>query len=168
MPLSDALIAEFDHEMRTTRALLARTPEADGAWKPHPKSTSLGDLAIHVANLAGVATMVAERPELDFSPPDRPAWRPPRFETTQKLLELFDRNRDASRAAIARVSDAAMQEPWSLKNAGVVFFTMPRIGAFRTFVMNHLIHHRGQLSVYYRLRDVALPSIYGPTADEPR
>jgi len=168
MPLSAPLLAEFDHEMQTTRALLARTPEADSAWRPHPKSTSLGELAIHVASLVGVAKLVAEHPEIDFSPPGGAPFRPPRFETTAKLLELFDRNREAARAAIALVSDEAMQQPWSLRNAGVTFFTIPRIGAFRTFVMNHIIHHRGQLSVYYRLRDVPLPSIYGPTADEPR
>ena len=168
MPISAPLLAEFDHEMQTTRALLARTPEADAAWRPHPKSTPLGELAIHVAGIVGVARLVAEQPELDFNPPGGTPWQPPRFETTARLLEFFDRNRDASRGAIAGVSDEAMHQPWSLKNAGKIFFTMPRIGAFRTFVMNHVIHHRGQLSVYYRLRDVALPSIYGPTADEPR
>ena len=165
MSIAQSLLPEFDHEMATTRSLLERVPEASAAWKPHPKSTSLGDLAAHVVSLSGWASAILTLPELDLNPPGGPGFTPPTFGTTEALLRQFDENVRGARATIAATSDQDMMVSWSLKNAGHAIFSMPRIAVFRSFMMNHVIHHRGQLSVYLRLNDVPLPSIYGPTAD---
>ena len=164
MPMTDALLGEFDHEMKTTRQLIERVPAEQLDWKPHPKSTSIGDLAMHICSLAQWGTMVAQLPELDLNPGGR-GYRPPAPRGPAEMVKMFDENVAASRAAIAAIPDPAMMEPWTLRNNGAAIFTMPRVAVLRTFVMNHLIHHRGQLTVYLRLRDVPLPSVYGPTAD---
>jgi uncharacterized damage-inducible protein DinB len=167
MSIAQALLSEFDHEMAVTRKVLERVPEADAAWKPHQKSFSMGDLAAHVANLVHWTVSTLKQNELDLNPPGGPGWTSPKFESTAKLLAIFDANVKAAREAIAGTSDAAMMEPWTLKNGGVAIFTQPRVGVLRGFVFSHGIHHRGQLSVYLRLRDVPVPSIYGPSADSP-
>jgi uncharacterized damage-inducible protein DinB len=164
MPMTDALLAEFDQEMATTRQLIERVPAQELDWKPHHKSMSIGDLATHLCGLAGWGAFVARLPELDLNP-DGKGVRPPALGSPAEMLALFDENARNARAAIAAIPDAAMLEPWTLKNAGAAIFTLPRAAVLRTFVMNHVIHHRGQLSVYLRLRDVPLPSVYGPTAD---
>ncbi len=164
MPMTDALLAEFDHELATTRRLIERVPEAQLDWKPHHKSMSIGDLATHLCGLAGWGVFVAERQELDLNP-DGKGVRPPALGSPAEMLKLFDENARNARGAISAIPDSAMKEPWTLKNAGAVIFTLPRAVVLRTFVMNHIIHHRGQLTVYLRLRDVPLPSVYGPTAD---
>lgn len=166
MPIRDALLPEFDHEMATTRRLLERVPEDKATWKPHPKSFSLGDLSIHITNLLTWLTTTLDRTELDLNPPGGPPFKSPRFESSAQLLAVFDEGVKNARAALAGVSDEDLMVPWTLKNAGTEIFTMPRVVTLRSFVFNHLIHHRGQLSVYLRLNDVPLPSIYGPTADE--
>jgi uncharacterized damage-inducible protein DinB len=167
MAIAQSLLPEFDHEMKTTRSLLERVPETQAEWKPHEKSMSLGQLSAHVANLPVFGTMAINETEIDLNPPGGPAYRSPQFESTEALLQLFDENATKTRAAIAGASDADLMEVWTLKNGGTSLFSMPRIVVLRTFMMNHLIHHRGQLSVYLRLQDVPLPSIYGPTADAP-
>lgn len=166
MSISQAVLPEFDQEMASTRRLLERVPEGDKDWKPHPKSYSLGDLAIHLANLVGWTIVTLKETELDLNPPGGPPWTPPRFSTTAAALTMFDDNVQGARAAIAATSDADFMVSWSLKNAGHTVLTLPRVVVLRSFVLNHLIHHRGQLSVYLRLRDVPLPSVYGPTADD--
>ena len=165
MPIVDALLPEYDHELATTRRLLERVPEADFGWKPHEKSMSLGQLAGHVANIPFwlLSTMTADF--YDVTAGDKEATLAPP-ETRQELLAAFDDKMKKARASLAAATDAQMLAPWALKNDGQEIFSMPRIAVVRSFVMNHLIHHRGQLSVYLRLRDVPLPSIYGPTADE--
>ncbi|HEX2779254.1 MAG TPA: DinB family protein [Gemmatimonadaceae bacterium] len=165
MPLSAALLPEFDHEMKTTRSLLERVPESKAGWKPHAKSMSLGELASHIANLAGWGRYIVAQPELDFAPPGGTPLALPKYRDGAELLERFDANVAATRAAIARASDEDLAGAWTLKNGGRTIFTLPRAAALRGFMMNHGIHHRGQLSVYLRLNDVPLPSIYGPTAD---
>ncbi|HEV2148108.1 MAG TPA: DinB family protein [Longimicrobiaceae bacterium] len=165
MPIAQALLPEFDHEMATTRSLLERVPEHRAAWRPHPKSTELGALAIHVANLVGLAPRTMALTEVDMNPPGEPGFTPPGFTSTAALLETFDENVAKAREAIAGASDEEMMVPWSLKSGGHTIFTMPRAAVLRTMVMNHVIHHRGQLSVYLRQNEVPLPSIYGPTAD---
>lgn len=165
MAISNALLPEFDHEMTTTRSLLAITPAAHADWKPHPKSSTLGDLAMHLGNIPSWTAMTLEQTELDLNPPGGTGWAPRKFETVPMLLQSFDDNVAAGKAAIAKTSDAEFMVPWTLKNAGVTIFTMPRVAVMRSFVLSHLIHHRGQFTVYLRLRDVALPSVYGPTAD---
>jgi uncharacterized damage-inducible protein DinB len=158
----DALLPEFDHEMTTTRKLLERAPEEKFAWKPHGKSMSLGDLATHVATIVWWGEVTLARSEFDAAG----VQQPPAFATRPELLAAFDRNVTATRAALAGRADGELMAPWTLRQGGHTFFTMPKATVWRSFVMNHLVHHRGQLSLYLRLNDVPLPSIYGPTADE--
>lgn len=167
MAIKESILPEFDHEMATTRKLLERVPEQDAAWQPHAKSMTLGRLAIHLATLPAWGTMTMAQTEFDMNPLGGQPFQNPPFETTAGALAAFDENVARTRAAIAAASDQDFMVPWSLKNGGQTIFSMPRVAVLRSFVVNHVIHHRGQLSVYLRLRDVPIPSIYGPTADEP-
>ena len=165
MGLKDALIPEFDHEMATTRRLLERVPDPEFGWKPHDRSMTLGRLAAHIANIPYWCTLMLETTvfELDSLPPDSQRQL---AESTSAIVKEFDAKVGAARGKLAAAIDAELLTPWTLKKGGQEMFTMPRISALRSFVMNHIIHHRGQLSVYLRLKNVPLPSIYGPTADE--
>src|SRR5690242_7158275 len=163
MALRDALLAEFDHEMATTRKLLERVPEASLPWKPHEKSMSLGGLSTHLSNIPHWTGILMERPSFDLADaPPNVAERTSR----QDILRLFDDTTKDARSAMNR-SDGEWTAMWSLKRSGREMFSMPRAAAFLSFVMSHMIHHRGQLTVYLRLLNVPLPAIYGPTADEP-
>jgi uncharacterized damage-inducible protein DinB len=162
MSISDSLLPEFDMEMANTRRALERVPMDKADWKPHPKSMALGRLATHLAELPGWVVTTVGSDELDFST----GYNPPKAETTADLLALFDRNVSAARAALAGASDEVWHKPWTLRNGDHKIFTLPKIAVHRTFTMNHVIHHRGQLTVYLRLNDVPVPSIYGPSADE--
>lgn len=166
--LAELLLSQFDHEMATTRALLSRVPEASASWKPHPKLTSLGALAQHITNLVGFGPLIIQETERDVNPPGGPPRVPVVFSTTSALLAHFDANTTATRDALASATDEGLMVPWALKNGGAVIFAMPRAAVLRSFMISHIIHHRGQLSVYLRLLDVPLPSIYGPSADEAR
>ncbi|MEP6688545.1 MAG: DinB family protein [Gemmatimonadales bacterium] len=168
MPIADTLLPEFDHEMAGTRRMLEAVPAADAAWKPHPKSSPLGDLAAHIATLPLWGRLTLERTELDLGIPANAALAGAPFTTTPELVERFDRNVRDARAALAAATDADMAVTWTLKNAGTTILSMPRAAVLRGFVLSHMIHHRAQLSVYLRLRDVPLPSLYGPTADTRR
>lgn len=165
MAIKDALLPEYDHEAKTTRRLLERVPEQEFAWRPHDKSMSLGQLSGHLANLPswGQAILSAEMFDLASLGPDT---RPPVPVSRESLLAEFDTKIAATRKLIAEAGDPEMLARWTLKNAGQEMFSMPRIAALRSFVMNHMIHHRGQLSVYLRLQHVPVPPIYGPSADE--
>lgn len=162
MALIDALLPEFDHEMGTTRKLLERVPEERFNWKPHVRSMSLGDLATHVANIVWWGEVTLDKPEFDAEgqPPGEAA------PSRAALLSMFDKNVAATRAVLAAKTDAELMAPWSLKQGKKTFFTMPKAVVWRSFVMNHLVHHRAQLSVYLRMHDVPLPAMYGPSADE--
>jgi uncharacterized damage-inducible protein DinB len=162
MPMVDALLPEFDHEMTTTRKLLERVPDDKLDWKPHPKSWTLGQLAQHVATLPAWGEVTLNQTELDLGG----AGPPPSLQTREDLLTAFDRTVSATRAALAGRTDGEFMVPWTLKSDGHVVFSMPRAAVWRSFVLSHLVHHRGQLSVYLRLQDVPVPSIYGPSADE--
>ena len=166
MALRDALLPEFDMEMASTRKLLERVPVEKSDFKPHTKSGSLGWLAWHVADLPHWVVETVNRDELDFAPAGAPRPTPPKLESREALLASFDQKVAAARAAIAGVSDEHLAKPWSLKAGGHTIFTMPRAAVLRSFVMNHLIHHRAQLGVYLRLNDVPVPGMYGPSADE--
>ena len=161
MAINEALLAEFDQEIATTRRLLERVPAKDAGWRPHPKSYALGDLAVHVATLPSWVAATMGLPELDLATVAPPA----PFTTGESLLAYFDANAQAGRAALAQAADADFGVPWTLKNAGAVIFTLPRAVVLRSFVLSHMIHHRAQLGVYLRMRDVPLPPSYGPTAD---
>ncbi|HEX2188465.1 MAG TPA: DinB family protein [Longimicrobiaceae bacterium] len=165
MPDARALFADFDQEMATTRTLLERVPEDRAGWAPHPKSTTLGGLATHIPALVGLAATAMVTEEVDMNPPGGGGYTPPGFTTTAALLAEFDAQVAKARAAIDAASDEELQVPWSLKTGGHTIFTIPRAAVVRSMVINHVVHHRGQLSVYLRLNDVPLPSIYGPTAD---
>ena len=167
MSIAESLLPEFDQEMAATRRLLERTPEAQPGWKPHVKSMELGRLAVHLALLPSWATMTLQQTELDVHPPDGSSFTMPPFQSTAALLDLFDESGKNARAAVAAASDRDFLVPWTLKSGGIAAFTLPRVAVVRSFVMNHLIHHRGQYTVYLRLREVPLPQLYGPTADEP-
>jgi uncharacterized damage-inducible protein DinB len=163
MPLKNGILPEFDHEMGTTRRLLERLPETDLAWKPHDKSFTLGQLAGHIANLPNWALTTFDADAFDLAEMG-PRPLPPA--SVAEVLRTFDANVKTARAKIDEQTDSSFLAKWTLKNNGEEMFTMPKVAVLRSFVMNHLIHHRGQLSVYLRLRNVPLPSIYGPTADE--
>jgi uncharacterized damage-inducible protein DinB len=165
MAIADALLPEFDREMGVTRRLLERVPDGQFAWQPHPRSMTLGRLSEHLAELPQwVGTAVAES-GLDLAAARRPdGYQPPASRAA--VLAMFDTNVAAARAALAGRTDAELMAPWTLRRGEHTVFTMPKAGVLRSFVFNHIIHHRGQLSVYLRLHDVPLPSIYGPSADE--
>jgi uncharacterized damage-inducible protein DinB len=163
--IADNLLPEFDHEMATTRTVLALVRDEDADWKPHTKSFSMGDLALHITNLPQWAGLTLTATEYDMNPPGGSDDPPRRFESSAALLDVFDANVKAAREVIANTSDDDFAVGWTLKNDGHDIFTQPRIGVMRGFIMNHIIHHRGQLTVYLRLRDIPLPMVYGPTAD---
>jgi uncharacterized damage-inducible protein DinB len=165
MSMVQTLLPEFDHETVSTRRILEVVPAADAGWKPHPKSYSLGDLASHIAILSLWGKFVLQQPELDLGAPANASIAQTPFTTLADLLDRFDRYVGETRAALASSSDAAMGSTWTLKNRGTAVFSLPRAAVLRSFILSHMIHHRGQLSVYLRLRDVPLPSLYGPTAD---
>ena len=165
MSIAESILPEFDRETATTRVLLERVPEAHAAWKPHAKSMSLGQLAMHIANLPRWMSITLERTDFDTNPTDGPRTTSPVFESAAMLLQIYDANVSAARALLARTTDGEFMVQWTLKNSGKSMFSMPRVAVLRSFVLNHAVHHRGQLSVYLRLLDVPIPNIYGPTAD---
>jgi len=166
MPISKMILPEFDHEMANTRKTLERVPDDKFAWKPHEKSSSLGGLATHLANIPSWTAQTFDRDELDIAPPDEPPYRVEEAKSRDALLEAFDKNVASARAALEAAGDENWQGKWSLLMGRNPIFTLPRTAVMCGFVMNHLIHHRAQLGVYLRLLDVPVPSIYGPSADE--
>ena len=163
MSLSNAFIAELQQEAVATRKCLERIPENTFDWKPHEKSMSMSKLASHVAEMIGWVKDTVEKPELDFATMDYKPFEP---KTTAELVEFFEKSLDGSLEALKNTSDGAMMENWKMRNGEQVYFDMPRIHVLRGFIFNHVIHHRGQLSVYLRLNDISVPEIYGPSADE--
>jgi uncharacterized damage-inducible protein DinB len=160
MSLAETLLPEFDQEMKTTRRLIERVPTEKGKWKPHPKSFPLGHLTQLVVMMPSWITNAVQETSLDLA--NYPGYS---YETTEDLLKTFDKNVKEARAALAKTSDKDFGVDWSLKHGDNVFFTAPRATIVRQTI-NHFVHHRGQLTVYLRLIDVPIPSIYGPTADE--
>lgn len=165
MGLSNAMLPEFDYEMANTRKTLERVPEDKLDWRPHEKSMTMRGLATHLANLPSWAVHGVNLDELDIAPGGVPV-RAEEVRSPAEAVELFDRNVAAARAAIASASDEHLRQRWSLLSNGRTVMTLPRTAVLRTFVMNHMIHHRAQLGVYLRLNDVPVPSLYGPSADE--
>jgi len=166
MTISESLLPEYDQETASTRRLLERVPDGRLSWSPHPKSMPLGALATHLANLPQWTVYTLERTSLDVAPPGEKPMRAEPVTSGREALAKFDQNVAAGRKAIEKATDADWAVSWSLLAAGQEIFTIPRLAAVRSFVLNHLIHHRAQLGVYLRLNDVPLPQIYGPTADE--
>jgi len=160
MTIADSLLPEFDQEMATTRRVLERVPDDQPQWKPHPKSFSVAHLAQLLASLPGWIDQVLSSTELDLA-----AGGGYSNQKTASLLDTFDENVRKSREAIAKAKDSDYDVSWSLKMNRNVLFTAPRRVVVRQHI-SHLSHHRGQMTVYLRLLDVPIPSIYGPTADE--
>jgi uncharacterized damage-inducible protein DinB len=161
MGIADALLPEFDREMSITRRLLERVPDDKFPWRPHAKSMSLGDLATHVSNLPYWGVITLTQSEFDVATNRNTA-----ATSRADVLARFDKNVADTRAALVGRSDPEMMAPWTLRHNDQKLFTMPKTAVWRTFMMNHVIHHRGQLSVYLRLNDVPVPAMYGPSADE--
>lgn len=166
MLVRELLLPEFDQEMATTRALLAVVPEDRPDWRPHPKSQTLQALVSHVANIPSWMGLTLDGEGLDLAAGGE-GWKTPQLATRQAILAVFDAHVEAARARLAQAGDATFAEPWTLRAGEKVFFTQPKVAVVRSFLLNHLIHHRAQLGVYLRLLDVPLPSSYGPTADQP-
>lgn len=166
MALSDALLPEFDQEMKNTRRTLERVPEDKLDWRPHEKSMTLGGLTTHISNLPSWTNYTINQDSLDIAPVGQPPLKLEQIKSVREALEMFDKNVTAARAAIADASDEQLHQTWTLLHGGHKVFALPRAAVLRTVVMNHIIHHRAQLGVYLRLNDVPVPSLYGPSADE--
>jgi uncharacterized damage-inducible protein DinB len=166
MAIRDAFLPEFDHEMALTRKALERVPEGKPDWKPHQKSMTMSRLAGHLAELPNFAVMTIQNDSFDVAPPGGSKRQPTVMTSRAQLLEAFDKNVVAARAAIAGASDEHLGKMWRLHAGDKTIFNMPRAGVLRTLILSHTIHHRAQLGVYLRLNDVPVPSVYGPSADE--
>jgi uncharacterized damage-inducible protein DinB len=166
MKYAEMMLPEFDREMASTRKVLERVPEDKLDWQAHPKSHTIGWNANHLAEILGWVEGMLTRPAWDVAPVGGESYQSPKLRARQEILELFDRNVATARKAIAAVKDDQLTEPWSLLMAGKPLFTMPRAMVIRSFVLNHLIHHRATLCVYLRLNDIPVPGMYGPSGDE--
>jgi len=164
--ISQSLLPEFDMEMANTRRTLVVVPESEGAYMPHPKSMTLRRLAGHVAEMPVWAVMTLAQDHLDMRPNGQPAFKAYELTKTADAVAYFDENLRQARALLAAATDETLMRPWSLQDNGTTLMTLPKIAVLRSFVMNHMIHHRAQLGVYLRLNNVAVPGMYGPTADE--
>lgn len=161
--IASAFLGELENEAKVTRSVLERVPSEKFAWQPHEKSMTMGRLAVHCAEMFGWTKETLKSDVLDFSTMDYTPFEP---KTTEELLAFFDDHIAKAKAILSETSDETFLTDWTMRNGEQVYFTMPKVAVMRTFVMNHIIHHRGQLSVYLRLNDIPVPSIYGPSADE--
>jgi uncharacterized damage-inducible protein DinB len=165
MSLGQRFLAEFDHEAISTRKALERLPDGHFDFKPHERSASLAELAAHIANIGNWGASTCTKSEIDLAASGISV-RPVPPTSAAEAVAAWDKNAEAFRAALAQVTDVQMAELWTLRMGDQVIFSQPRAGVLRGFVMSHMIHHRGQLSVYLRLLNVPVPSMYGPSADE--
>ncbi len=166
MTIGQSMLSEFDQEMKNTRTTLERVPDDKWGWKPHEKSGTVGWLASHIGTVPSWVTVTIQTTELDYAPVNGPAWEPPKITNRKELLAEFDKGVVEARTALAKVSDADLMVNWKLLAGGKEIVTLPRIACIRGFVMNHMIHHRAQLGVYFRLLNIPVPALYGPSADE--
>ena len=164
MSLVDTILAEFDNEMALTRRVLERAPGSAFTWRPHDKSWTLGELCTHLTNLLHWGNQILTRDGYDIVTDATP--KSPALDSPASVLAAFDGRVSEVRARFTGMIDAELSTPWVLTRNGTVLMSTPRIAAFKQFTLNHLVHHRGQLSVYLRLQNVPLPPLYGPTADE--
>ena len=166
MSIAELLVPELEQELAVTRRLLERVPDDRPDWKPHPRSFSIAHLSQLIVRLPGWVPMMLDRTELDIAPRTGPQFPGYSNEKTATLLAEFDRNASAAKASLSKASDADFTVPWTLFKGGEQVMTQPRYQMLRYMVLNHIVHHRAQLSVYLRMLDVPLPQMYGPTADE--
>ncbi len=161
-------LAAFDEVVRGTRALLEAVPEDRLSWRPHARSWTLGELASHMANLPNWTVPTLADSEYDIAPPDGSGPPPlPAHKTIAELMAALDQSTTAARSAIEACSDDDLAAPWTMLLGGEPRYTLPKAVVLRTFILDHLIHHRGQLGVYLRLLDIPVPQLFGPTADFP-
>lgn len=165
MGIAQSMIPEFDYEMANTRKTLERVPDDKFDWKAHNKSFSMGSVASHLSNLPSWTSLIISQDEFDMAPAGQPAKTPP-CHSRQEVLEVFDKNVAAARQSLESENDEHIFRNWKLLSGGHEVLSMPRVAVLRGFVMNHMIHHRAQLTVYLRLNDIPVPSLYGPSADE--
>jgi uncharacterized damage-inducible protein DinB len=161
MRLADSLLLEFDQEAQTTKRVLERVPDDKLSWKPHPTSFSLGQLALHIASGPGQIAAAASQDTAEA-----PSFAQAEAKSRQEVLETFSSSVASARSALKNMDDARLLSEWTLTRNGKALMAMPRIGFLRSILMNHTYHHRGQLSVYLRMLNVPVPSIYGPSGDE--
>ena len=166
MTIGQSMLSEFDQEMQNTRKTLERVPDDKWSWKPHEKSGTVGWLASHVGTVPEWITMTINTQELDYAPVGGPAYEPPKINNRKDLLTAFDKGSAEARAALASVSDQELMKNWRLLAGGKEVLAMPRVACIRGMCLNHMIHHRAQLTVYFRLLGVPVPGLYGPSADE--
>lgn len=163
MAIIDEMIQEFRREAGSTRKLLERLPDGDWDWKPHEKSFTLGRLASHLAEVLGWVPVTMKQDEFVV---DMATYRPFAGSNREEVLRAFDQCAEEAVSAMEGTPDEAMARTWTMKVGERVALRMPRAAVVRAFILSHLIHHRAQLGVYLRMRDVAVPSVYGPSADE--
>lgn len=161
MRIVDSILTEVDQEAQTTKRVLENIPDNKLAWKPHSKSLSLGQLALHIASVPGSVAAAAVPDSMEA-----PSFSWPEPKNRQEVLDTFSKSLQSAKETLKKMDDARLLSMWSLTRNGKVLMSVPRIGFIRSIMMNHIYHHRGQLSVYLRLLDVPVPSIYGPSADE--
>ncbi len=161
MRIAEALLPEFDREMAILRKTLDRLPDEHWDWQPHAKSMKLGHLANHLADIVAWPTITFDRDVLDLKD-----WAVPSGKTREEVLAAFDKNRVAGRQALHDVPDETANGQWSLSTEGHTIMTLPKMDVIRTWVLNHMVHHRAQMGVYLRLLDIPVPGVYGPSADE--
>jgi uncharacterized damage-inducible protein DinB len=166
MPIAQGLLPEFDMEMASTRRTLERVPTDKFSWKPHPRSGAMGWLAGHIAFLPMWLTLTLSQDSLDIEPGGVTPTPPPLPESRDALLAMFDKHVAEARAALAGASDETLMKTWTLLKNGKTVFQLPKVAVVRSFVLNHIIHHRAQLGVYLRMNDLPVPAVYGPSADE--
>ncbi len=161
MKLADSIVAELDNEAQTTKRLLERLPDEKLSWKPHAKSFSLGQLALHIAAVPGSIAAAVTKDTMEA-----PDFAQAEAKSRNEVIETFTKSMSAAMATVKSMDDAKLNSTWSLTKNGKTILSMPRVAVVRNIMMNHIYHHRGQLSVYLRMLEVPLPSIYGPSADE--
>ena len=163
MRMLEPMIGEIQHEAATTKRVLERVPADKLSWKPHSKSMSLGQLALHVASIPGTISRIAQRDAFDTSEAN---FNPPPPKDTKEILATLDASMKTAEQYLGSVTESAALGTWHMTSKGKEVFAIPRVALLRTIMLNHWYHHRGQLSVYLRMLDVPVPSIYGPSADE--
>jgi uncharacterized damage-inducible protein DinB len=164
--ISQSMLPEFDHEFANTLKTLERVPEDAPDFRPHEKSMPLATLAGHLVEMPMWAVMTLTQDELDLNPPGGSKYTPLVMTSRAELLAAYNAQVTKAREALAAVSDEEMMKPWTLKSDGHEILSMPRVAVMRSYVMNHMIHHRAQLGVYLRMNGVPVPGLYGPSADE--
>jgi uncharacterized damage-inducible protein DinB len=166
MSIAQSLIPEFDQEMANTRKTLERLPDDKLEFKPDPKSMALGRLAGHIAEMVGWGNATLTTDSLDFAPGGKPSFEPMVATSREQVLRELDKAIAATRKSLETCPDEKMLAEWKLLQNGQTIMAMPRIATIRSMILNHIIHHRAQLTVYYRMLGVPVPALYGPSADE--